>query len=84
MARARRFTPNGFPGFAPRSTRSCTTSLPTLWRSVWRERTPGYIVGVAGPLVGALVFVGAVALLGAFSYIFITGDVHRIELTEKT
>jgi len=48
------------------------------------SRTPGYIVGVAGPLVGALVFVGAVALLGAFSYIFITGDVHRIELTEKT
>ena len=40
----------------------------------------GYIVDVTGSFVGALAFVAAVALLGALSYIFILGDVRRIEL----
>jgi ACS family D-galactonate transporter-like MFS transporter len=40
----------------------------------------GYIVATTGSFVGALAFVGAVALIGAFSYIFILGDVKRLEL----
>ena len=40
----------------------------------------GFIVSATGSFVGALAFVGIVALLGALSYIFILGDVHRIEL----
>jgi MFS transporter, ACS family, D-galactonate transporter len=41
----------------------------------------GFIVGTTGSFVYALVFVGAVALLGVFSYIFILGSVQRIEMT---
>ena len=40
----------------------------------------GFIVSATGSFVGALAFVGIVALLGALSYIFILGDVHRIDL----
>jgi MFS transporter, ACS family, D-galactonate transporter len=40
----------------------------------------GLIVSAMGSFVYALVFVGAVALLGALSYIFILGDVRRIEM----
>jgi len=39
----------------------------------------GFIVTATGSFVGALAYVGAVALLGALSYIFILGDVRRIE-----
>jgi MFS transporter, ACS family, D-galactonate transporter len=31
---------------------------------------------------GGLMFIGAVAVLGAASYIFILGDIQRIELPE--
>lgn len=37
-----------------------------------------------GSFVGALAFVAAIALVGAFSYIFILGDVHRIEIRSAT
>jgi len=40
----------------------------------------GFIVSTTGSFVDALLFVGGVALLGALSYIFILGDVRRIEL----
>jgi MFS transporter, ACS family, D-galactonate transporter len=40
----------------------------------------GYIVARTGSFIGVLAFVAAVALVGAFSYIFILGDVKRIEL----
>lgn len=39
----------------------------------------GFIVAATGSFFGALAYVGAVALLGALSYIFILGDVRRIE-----
>ena len=42
----------------------------------------GYIVGNTGSFVWALAFVGAMALVGVFSYIFVLGDVHRIELED--
>lgn len=41
----------------------------------------GFIVAATGSFVGALMFIAIVALIGAFSYIFIVGDIHRIELT---
>jgi ACS family D-galactonate transporter-like MFS transporter len=40
----------------------------------------GLIVSTTGSFVDALLFVGGVALIGALSYIFILGDVRRIEM----
>lgn len=40
----------------------------------------GYIVAATGSFVWALGFIGAMALVGVFSYVFILGDVKRIEL----
>jgi ACS family D-galactonate transporter-like MFS transporter len=40
----------------------------------------GFIVAATGSFVGALMFIAIVALVGAFSYIFVVGDIHRIEL----
>jgi MFS transporter, ACS family, D-galactonate transporter len=40
----------------------------------------GFIVAATGSFVGALAFIGIVALIGAASYIFIVGDIKRIAL----
>ena len=40
----------------------------------------GYILKVTQSFNGALVFVGIMGLLGAMSYLFIVGDIHRVEL----
>ncbi|CAG9274770.1 ACS family D-galactonate transporter-like MFS transporter [Paraburkholderia unamae] len=40
----------------------------------------GLIVGATGSFVWALVFIGVIALVGAASYIFVVGDIKRIEL----
>ena len=40
----------------------------------------GFIVATTGSFFGALMFIAIVALVGAFSYIFIVGDIRRIEL----
>jgi ACS family D-galactonate transporter-like MFS transporter len=40
----------------------------------------GLILAATGSFFGALAFIAVVALVGAFSYIFIVGDIHRIEL----
>jgi len=40
----------------------------------------GYIIKQTGSFDGALIYVGAVGLLGALSYLFIVGDVKRLEL----
>jgi MFS transporter, ACS family, D-galactonate transporter len=40
----------------------------------------GFVVHATGSFVGALAYIASVGLLGAFSYIFILGDVRRIEL----
>jgi len=42
----------------------------------------GVIVGATGSFVWALAFISAIAVIGALSYIFIVGDIHRIELAE--
>ncbi len=43
----------------------------------------GYIIRATGSFVGALIFVSGIALVGAFSYIFVLGDVRRIELENE-
>lgn len=40
----------------------------------------GVIVGRTGSFVYALAYVGAVAAIGAFSYIFVVGEVKRVEV----
>jgi ACS family D-galactonate transporter-like MFS transporter len=42
----------------------------------------GFIVGSTGSFVWALAFMAVLALLGALSYIFLLGDVHRLELPD--
>ncbi len=39
----------------------------------------GFVVGVTGSFAWALAFIGIVALLGVFSYVFVVGDVRRVE-----
>ena len=41
----------------------------------------GFIVAATGSFHGALVYIGVLALVGAVSYIFVVGDVRRLELT---
>jgi ACS family D-galactonate transporter-like MFS transporter len=41
----------------------------------------GIIVQRTGSFVGALIFVGVVAALGALSWIFVIGDIRRVEIT---
>ena len=40
----------------------------------------GFIVAATGSFIGAIFYVGLLALVGAISYIFIVGDVQRIVL----
>ncbi|MFD7919381.1 MFS transporter [Streptomyces sp. NPDC059740] len=40
----------------------------------------GALVGATGSFVGALLYIGAVALVGAAAYVFLVGDVKRIEM----
>jgi MFS transporter, ACS family, D-galactonate transporter len=42
----------------------------------------GLIVGRTGSFVGALGYIAVVAIIGALSYIFIVGDVHRVEMPD--
>lgn len=42
----------------------------------------GFIVAATGSFVYALAFIGVVALIGAFSYIFVLGPVERVEMAE--
>lgn len=41
----------------------------------------GLILSATGSFVWALTFIGVVALIGAFAYIFILGDVKRLEIS---
>jgi len=43
----------------------------------------GFVVGKTGSFFGGLAYIAVLALLGVICYVFIVGDVHRIELTEK-
>ena len=43
----------------------------------------GYIVAATGSFAGALVFVGANAVVAIISYLFIVGTIQRIELSDN-
>jgi len=43
----------------------------------------GFVVAATGSFFGGLAYIAVVALLGVVCYVFIVGDVHRIELTEE-
>lgn len=40
----------------------------------------GFVVQVTGSFVGAIAFVGIVAAIGALTWIFVIGDLHRMEV----
>jgi ACS family D-galactonate transporter-like MFS transporter len=40
----------------------------------------GVFFGLTGSFVGPLIYIAAVALVGAFSYTVVLGDIHRLEL----
>jgi MFS transporter, ACS family, D-galactonate transporter len=42
----------------------------------------GVFFGMTGSFVGPLVYIAAVALVGAFSYTVILGDIHRLQLDD--
>lgn len=44
----------------------------------------GFIVQATGSFVWALAFVGAVALVGALSWIFVIGDLHRMQVSHSS
>ncbi|VBB07469.1 Hypothetical protein LUCI_2718, partial [Lucifera butyrica] len=43
----------------------------------------GYILNVTHSFHDALIFVGTMGILGALSYLFIVGDIQRVELTSQ-
>ncbi|WP_301860826.1 MFS transporter, partial [uncultured Megasphaera sp.] len=43
----------------------------------------GIIVQMTGSFVGAMIFIGCVAAVGVLSFVFIVGDIHRIESVRK-
>jgi len=44
----------------------------------------GLIVAATGSFFGGLAFIAIVALIGAFSYVFLVGEVKRIEAPEHS
>lgn len=43
----------------------------------------GYILNVTHSFNGALIYVGSMGILGALSYLFIVGEIKRVELAKK-
>jgi len=69
---------------APRQLVGLTGGLFNLCANLAGIVTPivvGLIVGQTGSFYGALAFIGTLALIGAASYVFVIGDVKRIEFS---
>jgi len=47
-------------------------------------RGPDVCLQTGARVVGPLIYIAAVALLGAFSYTVVLGDIHRLELDTTT
>lgn len=43
----------------------------------------GVILQMTGSFVGAMIFISCIAAIGIFSFIFIVGDIHRLETVSK-
>jgi ACS family D-galactonate transporter-like MFS transporter len=69
---------------APRELAGLTGGVFNLFSNLAGIVTPiviGFIVGATGSFFYALAYVGVVALLGALSYVFVLGDVRRLEIS---
>lgn len=68
---------------APKQLMGLTGGLFNLFTNLAGIVTPlvvGIIVGDTGSFFGAFTFIGTVALLGVFSYVFVIGEVRQMEL----
>lgn len=68
---------------APKSLIGLTGGLFNFWANVAGIITPlviGFVVAGTGSFYGALAYIGVLGLIGAAAYIFIVGDVHRVEI----
>ena len=68
---------------APKSLIGLTGGLFNFWANVAGIITPlviGFVVAGTGSFYGALAYIGVLGLVGAAAYIFIVGDVKRVEL----
>jgi ACS family D-galactonate transporter-like MFS transporter len=73
------------PDIAPKRLMGLTGGIFNFTANIAGIVTPiviGTIVAITGSFYWGLVFIGAVAVLGAASYIFILGDIKRIVLPE--
>jgi len=71
---------------APKQLIGLTGGIFNLCANIAGILTPmviGFVVGATGSFFGGLAYIAVVALIGVFSYVFIVGDVHRIELTDE-
>jgi ACS family D-galactonate transporter-like MFS transporter len=69
---------------APKELIGLTTGLFNLCANVAGIVTPvvvGLVVSATGSFMWALTFIGLMAITGALSYLFLLGDVRRLELT---
>ena len=68
---------------APKPLIGLTGGLFNFWANVAGIVTPlviGFVVAGTGSFYGALAYIGVLGLIGAAAYIFIVGDVRRVEL----
>lgn len=68
---------------APKQYLGLTAGIFNFFANVAGVLTPlviGFIVAATGSFYGALTYIAVLALVGAASYIFVIGDVHRVEL----
>ncbi|MBN3849813.1 MFS transporter [Paraburkholderia sp. Ac-20342] len=75
------------PDIAPKRLMGLTGGIFNFTANIAGIVTPiviGAIVSLTGSFYWGLMFIGAVAILGAASYIFILGDIKRIELPDDT
>jgi ACS family D-galactonate transporter-like MFS transporter len=71
---------------APKQLIGLTGGIFNLCANIAGIATPmviGFVVGATGSFFGGLAYIAVVALIGVFSYVFIVGDVVRIELSEE-
>jgi ACS family glucarate transporter-like MFS transporter len=71
---------------APREMTGLYGGLFNIFGNIGAITTPiviGYIVAVTGSFAGALVYVGANALLAVIAYTLIAGPFERVQLTES-
>ena len=71
---------------APRDATGITAGLFNMVGNLAGIVTPiviGFAFELTGSFVGPLLYIGAVALVGAFSYSVILGDIHRLDLADR-